>query len=254
MRGDGGRCGGRECKVSYLAPIPEGATRILDNGFVRLVESWGGGDAGIPEAGIVEAARQSTQGAFRGWDRDAKLHRYLYEHQHNTPFEFAGMVIEVRAPIFVFREWMRHRTQSYNEMSSRYAPLPDLYYLPTVERLMADGGKQGGAVRGALTLTRSEAVAFRADLARDYRAFSRRYKRALDSGVPKELARLGMPVGHYSQMRASANLRNWLAFLTLRMDPAAQWETQQFARAVYAIVQREFPRTAALFGEGVEVT
>ena len=100
--------------------------RVLDHGYVRLVETWGEGDAGVPEAGIIEAARQSTQGAFRGWESDEKLLAYLHNSQppHATPFEFAGMVIEVQAPIFVFREWHRHRTQSYNEMSARYVPLP----------------------------------------------------------------------------------------------------------------------------------
>ena len=96
---------------------------VLDHGFVRLVESWGGGDhvnttADIPcsdwedrECGIIEAARQSTQGSFRSWEKDEKLLKYLFENKHATPFEFAGMVIEVKAPLFVFREWHRHRTQ-----------------------------------------------------------------------------------------------------------------------------------------------
>ena len=229
--------------------------RVLDHGFVRLVESWGHGDARIDEAGIVEAARQSTQGAFRGWDKDAKLLRFLYNHKHASPFEFAGMVIEVRAPIFVFREWHRHRTQSYNEMSARYAPLPDMSYVPTVERLMmgSDGNNQQAlAIKGSTPLTIEAAEAFREKLIFSYADFDASYRQALDAGVPKELARLGMPVGRYSQMRASANLRNWLAFLTLRLDPAAQWEIRQYADAVFSIVQEHFPRTAALFRPDAE--
>src|SRR5688572_1581490 len=110
--------------------------KVLDHGYVRFIEAWGKGDAGVNEAGIIEAARQSTQGSFRGWEQDQKLLGFLFNNKppHATPFEFAGMVIEVQAPIFVFREWHRHRTQSYNEMSARYAPLPDLNYLPTVDR------------------------------------------------------------------------------------------------------------------------
>src|SRR3990167_3384931 len=120
----------------------EAKINVLDHGFVRLVEVWGKGDAGEPEAGIIEAARQSTQGSFRGWELDEKLLRFLYcnDPKHATPFEFAGMVIEVQAPIFVFREWHRHRTQSYNEMSARYTPLPDVNYVPSVERLMINAG------------------------------------------------------------------------------------------------------------------
>jgi thymidylate synthase (FAD) len=238
---------------------------VLDHGYVRLVEVWGHGDAGETdredangdlivdhECGIIEAARQSTQASFRGWDSDAKLLAYLYQHAHSTPFEFAGMVLEIQAPIFVFREWHRHRTQSYSEMSARYAPLPELHYLPTVERLMmpASGNRQAGALRGADLLSVEAAQAFRSALAGQYATFQTAYEIALACGVPKELARLGMPVARYSRMRASANLRNWLGFLTLRMDPAAQWEIRQFAEAVGSIVAEQFPRTWELFRLG----
>lgn len=221
---------------------------VLDHGFVRLVESWGHGDHGADmEAGIIEAARQSTQGSFRGWEADEKLLAYLHNNKHATPFEFAGMVLEVRAPVFVFREWHRHRTQSYNEMSARYAPLPDLNYVPTLDRVMLGAGKQGGAAKGAEALTEREAVSFLAQLESDYQRFDEVYQRSLAAGVPKEIARLGMPVGRYSQMRASACLRNWLGFLTLRLDPAAQWEIRQYAQAVGQVVAATFPRTWALF-------
>lgn len=223
--------------------------QVLDHGYVRHIESWGYGDNGGHEAGIIEAARQSTQGSFRGWEQDEKLLRFMYEHKHSTPFEFAGMVIEIQAPIFVFREWHRHRTQSYNEMSARYAPLPDLNYMPTVERLMMNGGKnkQAGALAEAAPLTEREAKLFQGYLAEHYRISEDGYQAALRSGVPKELARICLPVGRYSRMRATANLRNWLGFLTLRMDPAAQWEIRQFANAVGEIVSKEFPRTWHLF-------
>lgn len=228
---------------------------VLDHGFVRLVESWGGGDTGHDaEAGIVEAARQSTQGSFRGWEKDTRLLKHLYENKHSTPFEFAGMVIEVRAPLFVFREWHRHRTQSYNEMSARYAPLPDLNYLPSIGRLM-DGAKetanrQAGTAEGAAILTEAGAIAFRNQLKSDYENFEQQYQAALIAGVPKELARCGMPVGRYSQMRASTCLRNWLGFLTLRMAPQAQLEIRAYAVAVGAIIENQFPQTWKLFQEG----
>jgi thymidylate synthase (FAD) len=231
---------------------------VLDHGYVELVECWGhgkdgfdvGGDEEIVtdyETGIVEAARQSTQGSFRGWEQDEKLLKYLLDHKHHTPFEFAGMVLEVQAPIFVFREWHRHRTQSYNEMSARYAPLPDLYYVPTVERVMANNkfnaNKQAGAVAGADDLTEVMAKEYIAILQGDYADAEDSYKSALHAGVPKELARLIMPVGHYSRMRASTSLRCWLQFLTLRLDPAAQWEIRQYAEAVKTLVAQRFPVT-----------
>jgi flavin-dependent thymidylate synthase len=515
-------------------------------GYVRFVESWGRGDAGEPEAAIIEAARQSTQGSFRGWEHDEKLLRYLYEHKHSTPFEFAGMTIEVQAPIFVFREWHRHRTQcahpdtlvhfdapksrdnrryvykmriediwkkwqptvrtsrperqvnalfprsriqamqlrnldeearefghssivdvirgepkemvrvstssgrsvalsldhrvltnvgwmrlgealkqgvlltlegttrahaqrwerplvdesredwrfvvgweglyevssegrvrrvgcapksgtvgpggyavvslscdgrtvarfvhslvleafrglkrdgmearhlnhnradarlqnlewgtakenardrveadrnqrlvpvfeeiaevqklgmvptydlavegpwhnfvadgfvvhnSYNEMSARYEPLPNVNYVPSVERLMINAGgtnKQAGTVKGSNPLVEPAAKLFQYRLEEAQRIAQIDYEWALDVGVPKELARCFLPVSRCSRMRASANLRNWLAFLTLRMDPAAQWEIRQAANAVGTIIEREFPRTWKLFVE-----
>ena len=223
---------------------------VLDHGYVSLVESWGS------DQRIIEAARMSTDGAFRGWGTadapgDERLLRYLWNHKHASPFEMAGMTIEVQAPIFVVREWQRHRTQSYNEMSARYAPLPDLHYLPTIERVMADGGgnKQAGAMAGAQPITREYAEEFVRVLELAYEAGQALYTSALAAGVPKELARLALPMGRYTRMRASANLRNWLAFLTLRLASDAQCEIRQYAHAVLALVRWSFPRTAELFEE-----
>lgn len=252
--------------------------KVLDHGYVELVETWGS------DQRIVEAARMSTGKGFLGWRQlicpscsraerkgvitceycgspdakverigDEKLLRYLYENKHDTPFEMAGMVIEVQAPIFVIREWHRHRTQSYNEASARYAPLPDLNYIPTVERLlMGTGGsnKQAGRAEGARELTPLAARNFRLNLLGAYTAAETDYGDALSDGVPKELARLVLPVGRYSRMRASANLRNWLAFLTLRAAPAAQWEIRQYAEAVAELLRDAFPRTMELWSEG----
>ena len=260
---------------------------VLDHGYVQMIEAWGSDQA------IVEAARMSTDKGFLGWgpfcihcvqggvtgkkipnadgslscakcgcvdlvmfSGDEKLLRYLYTNTppHTSPFEFGGMVIEVQAPIFVFREWHRHRTQSYNEMSARYTPLPDLNYVPTVERLMinaAVGGtnKQAGVASGAVPLTVEAAEAFRLELRNEYARQQSFYERSLAAGVPKELARVDLPVGRYSRMRASANLLNWLKFLTLRMDKGAQWEIRQYAELVGEMVSTRFPRVWELFSE-----
>lgn len=238
--------------------------QVLDHGYVEFVEAWGLGKDGTQaetaafhddydyEVGIIEAARQSTQGNFRGWDQDAKLLKFLHENKHSTPFEFAGMVIEVQAPIFVFREWHRHRTQSYNEMSARYAPLPDLYYYPQKQNLLERANaivnnRQAQGLKAGLL--EEDADQWFGALDTVYKRCESMYQWALDKGVPKELARLVMPVGHYSRMRATANLRNWLAFLTLRMDPKAQWEIRQYATAVGQCIERTFPQTWALFNQ-----
>lgn len=250
--------------------------QILDHGYVTLIEHWGSDER------VIEAARMSTQKGFQGWGGkctecngrgwhvgechpqepcgacrdgvtvgDEKLLRYLYTNRHSTPFEMGGLVIEVQAPIFVFREWHRHRTQSYNEMSARYAPLPNLNYVPTLDRCMLGGGnvtKQAGAVVDTV-LTEDAARDWLDKLAAFYDGAEQLYQEGLASGLPKELARLVLPVGRYSRMRASANLRNWLAFLTLRVHKTAQWEIRQYANAVGELVAAKFPRTWALFAE-----
>jgi thymidylate synthase (FAD) len=236
----------RASRPGFVAYVREDASiALLDHGYIRLVETWGS------DARVVEAARMSTGKGFLGWGTpdepgDEKLLRYLWERKHATPFEMAGMVVEVQAPIFVFREWHRHRTQSYNEMSARYTPLPDLNYIPTVGRLMINAGgtnRQAGTIGGAETLSLVGAEQFRDALAESYSKAESLYQGALRCGVPKELARVHLPVGRYSRMRASANLRNWLAFLTLRMAPDAQWEIRQYANAVGTLIGKAFPRT-----------
>lgn len=230
----------------------ENEIKILDHGSIRFVEDWGYGDAKLAEAGIIEAARQSTKGAFRGWETDEKLLNFLYTNKHATPFEFAGLIIEVKAPIFVFREWHRHRTQSYNEMSARYVPMPNENYMPELERLFLSNttNKQTTKSEGANTLTPDAATYWRTSLQELYVLSEFIYQQGLTLGVPKELARLSIPVARYSKMRASANLRNWLAFLTLRMAPNAQWEIRQYANAVGEIIAQRFPRTWELFAQG----
>lgn len=218
--------------------------KILDHGYVELVETWGADER------FIEAARMSTGKGFEGWEKDEKLLAYLYNNKHSTPFEMGGMVIEVKAPIFVFREWHRHRTQSCNEMSARYIPLPDENYMPTIDRLMvgantATTNKQ--AQGNGQVLTEEAASTWAQQLDTLYAQAQSVYEAGINLGVPKELARLPVPVARYSRMRASANLRNWLAFLTLRQAPAAQWEIRQYADAVGELVAEHFPRTWALF-------
>jgi thymidylate synthase (FAD) len=224
---------------------------ILDHGYITPIESWGSDER------IIEAARMSTGKGFLGWGTpeapgDEKLLAYLYRNKHATPFEMAGLVIEVQAPIFVFREWHRHRTQSYNEMSARYIPLPDVNYVPSVDRCLVNSAtnKQAGTVKGSEELDAISSETWLFELSQLYAKAEQVYQDGLRRGLPKELARLPVPVARYSRMRAQANLRNWLAFLTLRMDPAAQWEIRQYANAVGEIIAEKFPRTWALFMEG----
>lgn len=157
--------------------------------------------------------------------------------------------IEVNGPHhnYVANDFVVHN--SYNEMSARYTALPDVNYIPTVERLMVNSktNKQAGTIKDADELTIKQAEMYRQWLANMYTDQETLYRKALQAGVPKELARMHIGVGRYSRMRASAVLRNWLAFLTLRMAPGAQWEIRQYANAVHDLLAERFPRTLALF-------
>lgn len=224
---------------------------ILDHGYIELIDSWGSDER------FVESARMSTNKGFLSWGPkedgkpgDEKLLKYLWEHKHFSPFEMGGMTLEVQAPIFVFREWHRHRTQSYNELSGRYTSIPDVNYVPSIERLMLNANglnKQTGTVADAGALTTETAEAYRQNLIVAYEDDEKLYQESLRAGIPKELARIHIPVGRYSRMRASANLRNWLAFTTLRAADDAQWEIRQYAEVVLKLVSEKFPRTYALY-------
>jgi thymidylate synthase (FAD) len=250
-------------------------SKVLDHGSVTLIEAWGSDER------IIEAARMSTGKGFRGWgprseacprcsgvgltqptptcarcsgtgvltsQGDERLLRYLWEHQHATPFEMAGFVVEVEAPLFVIREWQRHRTQSFNELSARYTEMPDVDYLPSVARIR-EGSRPSAnkQASGAHEMSDYAAELAASALSEAYADAQRAYRKLLDLGVPRELARCIVPVGRYSRMRASANLRNWLAFLRLRMADDAQWEIRQYAQAIGRIVADRYPRTWELF-------
>jgi thymidylate synthase (FAD) len=181
--------------------------------------------------------------------------RYLWENEHATPFEMAGMTVEVKAPIMVFREWHRHRVPfGYNEMSARYVPLPDENYCPTVERIVegsrATKNRQASSLAGECSSEGAEEWLGELELV--YIAAERVYQRGLQLGVPKELARLPVPVGRYSRMRATANLRGWLGFCRLRAAKNAQYEIRVYADWILSFVREKFPRTHELFVEGFQ--
>lgn len=228
---------------------------LLDHGYAKLIKFWG------DESEIIESARMSTGGEFVSWapyegkpKGDLGLLTYLYNHRHDTPFEFVGMTLEIKAPIMVFREWHRHRTMSYNEASARYIPYPDEKYVPTRARIMrgieeAGSNHQAGANTDH-TLTPEELDTWLGLLVRAYETTEIAYQYGLKHGIPKELARLSMPVGQYSTMRVNTNLRNWLSFMYLRQAPNAQEEIRVYADAVFTLLKQQFPHTLDLYQAG----
>lgn len=203
---------------------------VLDHGFVRLVDSMGS------DLSIVRAARVSYDAAWRAGEdegSDAKLLNFLWRNRHTTPFEVVTFTFEIYAPIFVFRQWHRHRTWTFNELSARYRPLPEVYYLPDTAKVgrQATKNKQG---REESETDRTNDVA-RID-AHCKRAFYE-YGRLLEAGWPRELARIVLPMNTYSHMFATVDLLNLLKFLTLRCDAHAQYEIRVYADAMRELVR-----------------
>lgn len=210
---------------------------VLDSGYVRLVD-WMGGDLSIVRAARCSYDAAWRTGASEGSDR--RLIQYLMSHSHSTPFEAVGMTFEVKAPIFVFRQWHRHRTWSYNEVSARYTELPEEFYAPNVEAigLQSKTNKQGRDVNVTLSEHTAEQRQHEIELYRTTcsAAFDR-YRQLLEAGWPRELARGVLPVATYSKMFGTVNLWNLLKFAVLRSDSHAQPEIKVYSDAMIGLVQ-----------------
>ena len=202
-------------------PHDEQKINVLNHGFVRLIDSMGS------DLSVVRAARVSYDAAWRAGEDQGSDHRlihYLWKNHHTTPFEAVTFTFEIKAPIFVFRQWHRHRTWSFNELSARYRKLPEEYYLPEPGMI----GQQSASSKQARDIIVSDDVELRkrgnqilAAESAIKQAFAN-YQKLLADGWPKELARSVLPVATYSHMFASVNLLNLLKFLTLRCHSHAQ--------------------------------
>lgn len=203
---------------------------VLDHGFVRLVDSMGS------DLSVVRSARVSYNEEWRAGEdegSDTRLIKYLKKNKHHTPFETVVFTFEVKAPIFVFRQWHRHRTWTYNELSARYRELPEEVYMPDF-RAQSKVNKQGSEGHVAESLHEG----LRNGFATAYSMAFSQYRAALAQGVSKEIARSVLPVATYSHMFGTVNLLNLMRFLSLRDHSHAQYEIR-----VYAEAMRELART-----------
>lgn len=215
--------------------------KVLDHGLVRLVDHMGS------DLSIVRSARVSYNAAWRAGEdegKDAKLIDYLLRNRHTTPFESVTFTFEVKAPILVFRQWHRHRTWSFNEVSARYSELPAEFYVPAMDQIttQSSSNKQ----------MRTDVVNPEAGRARRViqdtcsRAFDS-YKELLRVGVPRELARCVLPVNTYSHMFATVNLHNLFGFLKLRLHEHAQYEIRVYAKALLELIEPIVPVAVGAF-------
>lgn len=209
---------------------------VLDHGFVRLVDSMGN------DLSIVRAARVSYDAAWRaGEDQgsDERLIRYLWKNRHTTPFEAVTFTFEIKAPIFVFRQWHRHRTWSFNELSARYRELPEEFYVPKPKNIgrQSKNNKQGRDIDGTI-LPNYVGTSYIEQIC--INAF-KSYRALLDAEVPREIARIVLPVATYSHMFATVDLLNLMKFLTLRCDAHAQYEIRAYADAMRELIRPIVP-------------
>ncbi len=228
-------------EAMLFEPVP-----VLDHGFVRVIDYMG------DDAAVVQAARVSYGRGTRKVSEDAGLIRYLMRHRHTTPFEMCEIKYHVKLPIFVARQWIRHRTANVNEYSARYSILDREFYLPAPEHLAAQSetNRQG---RGDV-LEGDEAAAVLALLARDAAQCHDDYAAMLNEagdpsrrGLARELARINLTLNTYTQWYWKTDLHNLLHFLSLRADAHAQYEIRAYAEAMLASLDAWVPLTAAAF-------
>jgi thymidylate synthase (FAD) len=214
---------------------------VLTHGFVALVDYMGN------DASIVQAARVSYGQGTKSVRDDRGLIRYLMRHRHTTPFEMVEFKFLVRLPIFVARQWVRHRTASLNEASYRYSIAPDEYEVPPPEevRRQSTRNRQG---RGE-ALPADVVDRFRSDLDSVSKEAYAAYSRALDAGVARETARLLLPVAYYTQWYWKINLHNLFHFLSLRLDAHSQEEIRLYAAEIAKLAQVICPVAFEAFEE-----
>jgi thymidylate synthase (FAD) len=243
----------RRATVPALEEVLYQPLEVLDHGFVRVVDYMG------DDAAIVQAARVSYGRGTRRVSEDQGLVNYLMRHRHTTPFEMCEIKYHVKLPIFVARQWIRHRTANVNEYSARYSILDNEFYIPAPEHLAAQAttnrqGRgavlEGAAARRVLDLLRE-------DSARAYAGYATMLNED-EAGAPvdpawpglaRELARMNLSLNFYTQWYWKTDLHNLMHFLSLRADPHAQYEIRAFAEAMLGTMQRWVPLAHAAFLE-----
>lgn len=193
---------------------------VLDKGFIILEDVMGN------DLAIVNAARVSFYGDSKGDEKDKKLLFYLMRNKHTTPFEMVEFKFHVKCPLFVARQWMRHRTWSYNEVSRRYTEINLDFYVPNTWRKQSISNKQGS---DDSTIAKS----FTGDLEEIIRRSVDVYERAIEAGVAREQARVFLPQAMYTEFIAKVDAHNLMHFLKLRMAAEAQYEIRVYANAIY---------------------
>jgi thymidylate synthase (FAD) len=220
--------------------IAQGSIPVLDHGFVRLDEAMAD-DLSVVNGARVSFARHKAEMD----DSDAGLIRFLLRERHGTPFEHNAFRFHIRAPIFVAREWFRHRVGSFNEFSMRYAKATDDFYVPAPEDVRTQVGKPGAYSFEPVADEIAETT--REELAAVYEKAYETYERLVELGVARELARSALPVGAYTEFYWTVNARALMNFLSLRNAETAQREIRRYAEACEQFFAERMPITYEAF-------
>ena len=212
----------------------------LDKGFVRLIDVMG------DDAAIVQAARVSYGSGTKKVHQDRGLIRYLMRHLHTTPFEMVEFKFHIKLPIFVARQWIRHRTANVNEYSGRYSEMKDEFYLPSLDQLRAqsDTNKQG---RSEEAFAPDVAQGIQSKMEQTQTGLYDEYQELLGTDLAREIARINLPVSNYTEWYWKVDLHNLFHFLNLRMDDHAQYEIQVYGKVMADIVRAAVPMAYEAF-------
>jgi thymidylate synthase, flavin-dependent len=220
--------------------IPDNTIRVLDHGFVRLDDAMAD-DLSVVNGARVSFARRKTEMETS----DEGLIRFLMRDRHGSPFEHNAFRFHIRCPIFVAREWFRHRIGSFNEFSMRYAKATDDFYVPDPADVRSQVGKPGAYTFEQVSPELAEET--REELEAVYTEAYATYNRLVEKGVARELARSVIPVGAYTQFYWTVNARSLMNFISLRNAEFAQLEIRRFAEAVETFFAQTMPVTHAAF-------
>jgi len=241
----------RRATVPALEEILYEPLPVLDHGFVRVIDYMG------DDGAIVQAARVSYGRGTRRVSEDKGLIQYLMRHRHTTPFEMCEIKYHVKLPIFVARQWIRHRTANVNEYSARYSILDNEFYLPAPEHLAAQSSSNRQGRGEVLTGPEAKRVLnlLREDAERSYRGYAEMLNESEDGkladpgrrGLARELARMNLSLNFYTQWYWKTDLHNLLNFLSLRADDHAQYEIRAYAAVMIDTLEKWVPLTAEAF-------
>jgi thymidylate synthase (FAD) len=208
--------------------------KVLDHGFIRLIDYMGSDDR------IVQTARVSYGAGTKTLRQDAGLIDYLLRHEHTSPFEHVVFEFHCKMPIFVARQWIRHRTARLNEISGRYSVMKDEFYIPPRDKIsfQSADNKQGRNPEDVPAELQDKVIEL---LRKDQQSVYKNYEEMIDDEVARELARINLPLSLYTEWYWQMDLKNMFHFLKLRMDSHAQWEIQEYGRAMAEVVKAVCP-------------